>query len=569
MNLLLLLWLGFAGLLSPQSDDSPKAHATLYARAEGADVRAAIEIRIDPGWHLYHGPTRADLGPEDAVGKPTKVDFAGAGIEWSLARFPAPERVVQDFGEPTYIHQHSGTIVVYARGRKVDPGADVGALSVTLDGQTCDEGSVCLPYGETVTSSGAGPDALFAAFPSDLLVGAQAIENGTPPDGPGAATGAAAKPAGEPAKAAPAVTAPAATTAAEQAPGGELGLLEFLLSAIGWGLFTLLMPCTYPMIPITISYFTKQAAQRKASVLPLSLAYGAGIVLIFVLIGVTVGPLIIPFAQHPVTNLIIGGFFLLFALALFGVVDLSPPASLMNLAGQASRQGGYLGVFLMGATLVITSFTCTAPFVGTLLATGAASGDLGRVALGMGVFGATMAVPFVFLSLVPDRVKAMPRSGEWMHVLKVTLGFVEVAAALKFLSNVDLVWNWGWLSRELFLFLWLGIFLAAAMYLFGLVRLKDEGTNEIGPKRMVAALGFFLFAIYCGYGALGNSLDPIMLSLVPPYSNREAPATIGRADGGADEVAKDHVIVKDDYAAAVARAAREKKLVFVNFTGFT
>jgi thiol:disulfide interchange protein len=202
------------------------------------------------------------------------------------------------------------------------------------------------------------------------------------------------------------------------------------------------------------------------------------------------------------------------------------------------------------------------------LSAGASSGDLGRVALGMAVFGLTMAIPFVFLSLVPDRVKAMPKSGEWMHTLKVTLGFVEVAAALKFLSNVDLVWNWGWLSRELFLFLWMGIFVVAALYLLGLVHLEGESRREISPGRMIAALSFFLFSIYCGYGALGNSLDSVMSALIPPYSNRE-PGAISQAEGGAAATARGHVIVKDDYAAAIAQAKREKKLVLVNFTGFT
>jgi thiol:disulfide interchange protein len=218
----------------------------------------------------------------------------------------------------------------------------------------------------------------------------------------------------------------------------------------------------------------------------------------------------------------------------------------------------------MGATLVVTSFTCTAPFVGTLLSTGATSGGVGTVALGMGVFGATMAVPFVFLSMVPQKVKALPRSGEWMHVLKVTLGFVEIAAALKFISNVDLVWGWGFLSRELFLVLWMGILLVAAIYLFGLIRLKDERTTEISPGRMVAGLFFALFALYCGYGALGNSMDPIMTAIIPPYSGR-----IASAGGVGGKPATAHTIVEDDYDRAMERAKSEGKLLLVNFTGFT
>lgn len=573
--------------------------ARLYVREDGAEVRVAVELRIAPGWHVYHGPTQEAVGDPGVAGQPTTVEFEGAEVVWSGLRFPEPERGEQDFGDgPLAVFEHRGVVVIWAHGRKVDASASLAGLRAKVGGQTCsDETGVCVRFDEIVSAEGRGSDPLFAKFPvdltqGDLTHGASATQPASgaasatgPPEGSaggsqaagGTGTGASGgtasggadaptPPHGTSSKLGADDGAPARSTSGdeEEAP---LGLLEFLLSAVGWAIFTLFMPCTYPMIPITISYFTKQASQRKTSVLPLSLTYGAGIVLIFVVIGVLVGPLIIPFAAHPVTNLVIGGFFLLFALALFGVVDLQPPAALMNVAGQASMKGGYAGVFLMGATLVVTSFTCTAPFVGTLLATGASSGDLGRVALGMGVFGATMAVPFVLLSLVPDRVKAMPRAGEWMHVLKVTLGFVEVAAALKFLSNVDLVWGWGWLSRELFLFLWLGIFLAASAYLFGLVRLKDEASHEIGPRRMVAALGFFLFSIYCGYGAVGNSLDPVMTALAPPYSNRTSVPAIGSAGPGAAR--KGPVIVKDDYRAALELAKRDKKGLLVNFTGFT
>ncbi len=160
-----------------------------------------------------------------------------------------------------------------------------------------------------------------------------------------------------------AVEAPVSDTAQAQEKKGkkkDKSLFAFLLLAIGAGLFALAMPCTYPMIPITISFFTKQANDRGGNVLPLSLTYGAGIVLIFVLIGVLVGGVIVPFAANPVVNLLIGVVFLFFGLALFGVITLQPPQFLLRSASKASQKGGYIGVFLMGATLVVTSFTCTA-----------------------------------------------------------------------------------------------------------------------------------------------------------------------------------------------------------------
>lgn len=505
----------------PGTDLRKGAHAdaTLYTRVEGNEVRAALEIVLDEGWHLYH--TADDLG-QDPIGIPTTLTLRGEGITWERARFPAPMRLDQSDvnGPGAFIHAHEGTFVVYARGT-LAPGASGEGRAAEIAGQVCADS--CVNYSETAFDRGRGPDELWSGWSAAL----------------------------------------AAPAPSEPGPQGETepeGLLRFLLLAVAGGLLTLVMPCTYPMIPITISFFTKQADKRGSNAVALALAYGAGIVLIFVLVGVLFGALIKPFAAHPVTNLVFAGAFLYFALVLFGVVNLEPPRFLMNFAGSASTKGGYLGVFLMGATLVITSFTCTAPFVGSLLSIGATDGSAGRVALGMAVFGLTMAVPFALLSLLPARIKAMPRSGEWMNTFKVTLGFVEIAAALKFLSNTDLVWHWGWLSRELFLFLWVAIFVVAALYLFGLIPLKGP-TQGIAPARMTAGLAFALFAAYCWTGATGSRMDAIMTALVPPYTNRPT------GSGGAEEPV--HAIVVDDYEAARARAIAEKKLLLVNFTGWT
>ncbi|HLU38009.1 MAG TPA: cytochrome C biogenesis protein, partial [Planctomycetota bacterium] len=297
------------------------------------------------------------------------------------------------------------------------------------------------------------------------------------------------------------------------------------------------------------------------SVLPLALVYGLGIVLMFVVIGAVVGAPIQAFATHPVTNLAFAAVFLVFALSLFGLFNLQPPRWMMNLAGQASGKGGFGGVFLMGATLVITSFTCTAPFVGTLIGSAAALG-LGWVVLGMAVFGLTMAVPFVLLSLLPGKARALPRGGEWMNTLKVFLGFVEVAAALKFVSNADIIGQWNSLPRELFLWLWAGIFGVAGLYLLGMIRMYGSD-GVIGPGRLVGGLATILFAVYCVFGALGSPMDAVMSGIVPNYS-------AVAADGGNRFAALQpkHTIVRDDHDRAVQLAAAEGKLVLMNLTGF-
>jgi len=542
------------------------ARAELFVRVDGDDVKAAVQIRIDAGWHLGHGPTDADVGGPPgtaAPGLPTTIRMVGDGFEWSAPRFPEPEQEDASYGTTkAWLWVHYGAPVIYLHGRRTDASADPAALEAAIRGQTCDPNG-CVPYRETVKSQGAGPDALFAGFPADLVAGSGGAAD--PPPRPVDPAGSVAPEEGGP------------VSAAGDAPVTQLPLLAFLWTAVAWGLFSLLMPCTYPMIPITISWFTKQAAARRGSVLPLALCYGAGIVLVYIGIGVVIGPAIIPFAAHWVTNLVIGVLFVVFALALFGAMLLQPPQFMLGWAGKATRRGGYIGVFLLGTLLVVTSFTCTAPFVGSLLLAGAAGGDVERIVLGMGTFGLTMAVPFVVLALVPGKVKEMPRSGEWMHTLKVTLGYVELAAALKFFSNVDLVLQWNLLSRELFLLLWFGIFTVCALYLFGVFRLKEDAEPvvlaagapvhlhaSVGPRRMVAGVAFLLFALYNLHGALGNELDWIMKAMAPPYSTR-----IGASARSDSEPSDEPVIVKDDQEGALARARAQGKLVLFNFTGFT
>ncbi len=486
---------------------SGHASAELFHRVEGDRVQVAIPIRIDPNWHLYHN----DLGHPDAVGKPTTISFEGDGeVEWAPAIFPEAHKFDQPLWD-AFVLAHEGSIVVYAKGT-LAPGTELGGLRAVIDGLTCEDDGQCVPYAETVESGGSGSDALFASFPEE-----------------------------------------------EEEEDQDDGLLAFLGLAVFWGLFTLLMPCTYPMIPITISFFTKQASDRKGSVLPLALAYGLGIVAIFILIGIVFGQVIIPFATNPWTNLVIGGLFLFFALVLFGVVNLQPPRFMLELAGKASRTGGLAGVFLMGATLVVTSFTCTAPFVGSLLSVGAQDGGVGRIAIGMGTFGLTMAVPFVLLSLVPGYMQRMPKSGEWMNTLKVFLGFVELAAAFKFISNSDLVWSWNVLSRELFLLVWAAIFVVGAVYLLGL--LPGKRANP-GPGRATVAFLALAFAGYCAWGMSGREMDRVMTAIIPNYSGGVLMPTWTDFD-------EPWTIAVDDYDEAVEIARSDGKLVLVNFTGHT
>lgn len=551
--------------------DGEVAKARYFVRVnDDEEVELALQIAVPEGFHMYGGPTEADKGPGTAL--PTTIAIEGGGVEWNEVRFPEPEKHLPAGEKPDmWVWAYDGSFVFGVTGEELE-GLEAEEVEVLVNGQACDENG-CTPIeGMAAEYAGEGDDGLYAlAFAS--WSNSEEIDSGQVD---------IQDPSGE--------RQPAGTEAKANEQPDERGLrtesdslLGFILLAISAGLITLLMPCTYPMIPITISFFTKQADAKNSNPLILALLYGLGIVAMFVLIGALVGPVIVTFATHPVTNLVIAIVFVLFAFALFGMIDLSPPQSLMRVASSAGSVGGYLGVFLMGLTLVVTSFTCTGPFVGTLLAAGAdASGNTSmmKIVLGMAAFGATMATPFVVLALVPGKLSTLPSAGAWMNTLKVFMGFVELAAALKFLSNADIVWGWMLLPREVFLGLWAMIALVAGYYLLGRINLKGESPDgNIGPGRLVGAIATMCFAAYCAIGVVGYQLDGTLMSalapppaytrgLVPSHrpvgggTSDPLPAGVELEDGG-------NWMVIDDYDRAREVARANGKLLFLNFTGHT
>ena len=253
-----LVPLGMGAAAAPSLGQEQHASAALFVREVEGRFQAAVEIEIESGWHLYHD----ELGPPDAVGTPTSVTFAGADVRWSEALFPEPLRFDQAFGlknEPTWIYGHEGLITVYALGEPA-AGARPDDVTVSVQGLTCTE-EFCLPYGDSdLASSGAGSDATWEAFPAAALL-----------EAPDDANAGSAATNGDPAPAPARGEGATALVTRGVASGGDLPLLAFLWLAVFWGLFTLVMPCTYPMIPITISFFTKQAEQQRSRRLALSL----------------------------------------------------------------------------------------------------------------------------------------------------------------------------------------------------------------------------------------------------------------------------------------------------------
>ena len=288
--------------------------------------------------------------------------------------------------------------------------------------------------------------------------------------------------------------------------GAQTGTGDNFLEFIGWalvgGLFTLLMPCTYPMIPLTVNFFTKQAdAGRK--LFPLAFAYAFGILASFTLLGVIVGVVlktnIVVVAGSPWLNFIIGAMFILLGLSLIGVFFLRLPSGFAAKFG--SGRMGYGGALLMGLTFAITAFTCTAPFAGSVLAQGALSGDLFRPALGMMIYASVIAIPFFFLAMSPKMLERLPKAGSWMNEFKVIGGIVEIAAAFKFLAISDFAWSWGIFGRTSCLGIWIILSLISTLYLIGVLRLpSDSKVASFGLVRCLFILFFGAAALYLTLG---------------------------------------------------------------------
>ena len=329
------------------------------------------------------------------------------------------------------------------------------------------------------------------------------------------------------------------------------------------GALSLLTPCVFPMIPITISYFSRGESRGRARALRDAGVYAGGIVVAFTSLGLGLAVILGAtglnrFAANPWLNLAIAALFAGFALSLFGIVHLAVPGSLLTKIDRLtrdSRLGRDGTTLLMGATFALTSFTCTAPFVGTLLVS-ATQGNWMWPALGLLTFSAVFALPFLVLALVPEALGRLPRSGEWMVTMKGTLAFLELAAAMKFLSNADLVQGWGVFTRNVVLGSWIVLGVALVLYLLG-VRVSCGGAPRPGTH-LVPALATAAIVAWLATGLMGRRLGELEPFLPPAGANSAGVAN-------ANELSW----ILNDYAAATARARAEHKLVLIDFTGYT
>lgn len=291
------------------------------------------------------------------------------------------------------------------------------------------------------------------------------------------------------------------------------------------GLAALFMPCIFPMLPLTISYFAKKAPGRFTAVSN-ALLYGVSIIGIYVVLGILITVLfgadaLNRLATHGVFNLVFFGLLVLFAASFLGAFELTLPNKWVNQMDERSDRPGYLGLFFMAATLALISFSCTGPIIGTLLVQAAVSGSLLGPATGMLGFSLALAIPFTLFALFPGWLRALPKSGGWLNRIKVVLGFLELAFSLKFLSNVDLVYHWNWFDREVFLGLWIIIFGLMGPYLLGSFRLNhDSNAAAVSVPRLFLAIIPLSFSLYMVPGLWGAPLKAIA-AFLPPATTQD------------------------------------------------
>jgi thiol:disulfide interchange protein len=298
-------------------------------------------------------------------------------------------------------------------------------------------------------------------------------------------------------------------------------LWQIFIAGLLGGFAALVMPCIYPLLPLTVSFFTKKAGSRSKGILH-SIIYGVSIIVIYVSLGLIItlffgSDALNALASNGVFNLFFFILLLVFGASFLGAFELTLPSSLANKLDENSDKGGLAGLFFMAATLVVVSFSCTGPIIGTLLVEAASKGERLAPAIGMLGFSLALAIPFTLFALFPSALKSLPKSGGWLNSVKVVLGFLELAFALKFLSNVDLAYHWDWFDREVFLSLWIAIGLMLGLYLIGKIKFShDSDLKFLSVPRTFFAVVVFAFVAYMIPGLWGAPLASLSGFLPPP-----------------------------------------------------
>lgn len=497
----------------------------------GNEATIIADVTCVEGWHIY----AANI-PNDEFGQGTRIEPEESSNYVVVGKVEEPEpHFYHDEAAGEDVYQHSKTFRL-KRTIKIASKEDF-----TLKGKfafiTCDDGH-CLPPFETNFSVDikGSKDAVATVLATDDKKGEKSIS--------------------------------------------DMSIWAIFFISFGAGFAALLTPCVFPMIPMTVSFFTKQS-KTKAQGIRNAMFYGISIIVIYVLLGSVItaifGAEILNWLSTQWWfNL---GFFILlviFAVSFMGAFEITLPSSWVNSADKASDKGGMIGIFFMALVLALVSFSCTGPIVGTLLVQAA---DIGGVAPVMGMLGFSLALalPFALFAAFPGWLNSMPKSGGWLTTVKVFLGFLELALAFKFLSNADLAVQAHYLERELFLAIWIAVFGVLAMYLFGFIQLPHDGpVGNLSVGRTLLGVTTVVFVVYMIPGLWGAPLK-LISAFPPPMHYSESPLGVGKSGGGGSGVAEygpegthlgaQNLYLFHDLDEAQAYAKKVNKPLFIDFTG--
>ncbi|CAM4409501.1 protein-disulfide reductase DsbD family protein [Zobellia nedashkovskayae] len=520
-----------------QDDDNPVKWSQEVKKINDTDYELVLKGDIAEGWHIFSQFT------SEGGSLPSEFDYKKVGEGYELLGKTVESETVVEYSDIFEVDEtfFKETAIFTQIIRLLD--SSVNQIDINLFYQVCKE--VCIPVDQDF---------------SFVLDGGAAVKEEKIIDEHSKTLGAALK-----------LDLKKKELLGNSHDGVETGSSLWMIFGLGFlgGLIALLTPCVFPMIPLTVSFFTKHSQQKSKGIIN-ALLYGFFIVLIYFLLSLPFhifdsvdSQILNTIATNIWLNIAFFLIFVFFSFSFFGYYELTLPSSWANKMDAASSKiGGVMGIFFMAVTLAIVSFSCTGPILGGLLgSTVLEEGDVAmNLSAGMTGFGVALALPFALFALFPAWLNSLPKSGGWMTTVKVVLGFLELALALKFLSNADLVGNWGILKREIFLGIWIVLFVLLTLYLFGVFKFPHDGPKKklsLGRK----AIGFLSagFSIYIILGLLGVSSLKLLSGFPPPafYSvfETESDCPLG-------------INCFKDFEEGVAYAKEVNKPILLDFTGW-
>lgn len=528
----------------------------------GEKFSVKLTLKFDKNWHSYgtRKVVGADgFGPEQTVIKVLPTSLATVTGKMKL---PKMDKHFDEAFETEVDYLPHNTVIEIPLTAKKDMDLRKEKLNVLLHLQQCDN-TTCLPPDDFTVK--VGTNTYTSTIITDGATATEATEEEVASEETPAKESVATSPASQPSK--EVVKAEETPAAKSGAPGFWTTLLLSMLAGLG----AFVTPCVFPMVPITVSFFTKRNEQAPGKGLRDALVYALGIIFSFTLLGVLVAGLLGPagmqeLAASPWFNLAIVGIFLLFGFSLFGAYELQLPTSWTNkLNSKSNSTTGVASVILMAITFALTSFSCTGPLVAAALVS-ASQGEWFYPIVSMLGFSSMLAMPFFFLALFPAALNKLPRAGGWMNNVKVVLGFIVLAVTLKYLNNALLVWN-AEISRDLFLAIWIAIAFLCTIYVLGLFKTQhDASVNGVGVFRILFAMLFGTWMFYMITG-IGNSRQLGFLeSMLPMPSEEDTPALVA---AGLTPASSAQLEWFDTYQAALDDAKANNRMLLVDFTGKT